>query len=147
MKKEREEKWLALSNEEKNEIIERQRVEEKQKDKERQAKYYQENKERLVAERKEYFQNNKEKIRQKTKEREQTTEHKEKKKMYRQKPEVKQKREDYYNEYREINIEAIRVKQNEKTTCECGSVHRKYDWKTHQQTKRHQQFIESKNQK
>ena len=48
-------------------------------------------------------------------------------------------------EYREANKEKIKLHQNQKITCECGSVHSLVNKIRHSKTKKHMTFISSSN--
>ena len=135
--KERQEKWNALTEYEKRAITEQREAEAKQKDKERQAKYYQDNKAKLSAVHHEYYEKNKDIIIKKCQQYHET--HKEealarsKKWRTENSEKDKERKEEWYKE----NREAVLEKQKEKTSCGCGSTYRKIDWKAHQKTNVH----------
>ena len=73
--------------------------------------YYYDNKDKILEEKKIYYEENKEQILERNK------------------------------KYNENNKEQIAEKQKEKTTCECGSIFRKYDKARHLKSKKHQNYI------
>jgi len=48
---------------------------------------------------------------------------------------------EYMKEYRDSHKEELSIKQSQKMTCECGSIHRISDKSSHLKTKKHQNFI------
>jgi len=77
-----------------------------------QNQWYDDNKDRILDDRKEYYNTNKESILQ------------------------------VRGKYREENREAINVKQNEKVQCECGAVISRCGKSVHKKTKKHQKWVE-----
>jgi len=87
-------------------------------------KYREENKEKIKEHNKEYKENNKEKIKEKGKE-------------YRE--ENKDKRKEYYIQ----NKDKINEQRTEKIECICGSIFRRSDKIQHENTKKHNNYINS----
>ena len=88
--------------------------------------YHLKNKEQLSLKKKEYYLKNKEKIAEKSK-------------LYciNNKEQISQRRKQCYSK----NRERISQKKKQKYTCECGSCLRLNDKARHEQTKKHQNFI------
>jgi hypothetical protein len=84
----------------------------KEQIKEQSQNYYENNKEQIVEKKQDYYEKNKEQIKKKS------------------------------QEYRINNKEQIKNKQNEKITCECGSICSKTSIYPHKKTKKHQKFMQ-----
>jgi hypothetical protein len=65
-------------------------------------------------------------------------------KSYRTEEERKEQGKKDCKKYYEVNKKKIKERQNQKTTCECGSTYTKRSKTRHERTKKHIQFIESK---
>lgn len=90
--------------------------------------YYEDNQEILLKYQKKYQKKNKEKISKKQKE-------------YREKN--RDKIEKYYEEYYEQNKDKILKKQQEKITCECGSILSKNHLSRHKRSQKHIKYVNS----
>jgi len=94
-------------------------------------KFYRENnKDDLNKKRKEYYINNKNKI-------------KEINKLYNEnnKEKIKQKDKEYYEKNKDKIKEKNKERKREKITCECGSITNKSHLRRHEKSKKHLNFI------
>jgi len=122
--------------------------------------WHDDNKEKLLEERKIYYETNKEKIKEQKKEWRDVNKEKikEKAKEYYEenKEKIKEKTKEHYEnnkeklleqkkEYRQNNKEQIAEKLKEKVTCECGSIIRKDTLSKHIKTIKHSKYIILKN--
>jgi hypothetical protein len=114
--------------------------------------YYEENKDKLNEKHKEYYEAHRDEIKEYYKEYYQENKDKlnEKNKEYYEahRDEIKEYHKEYmkgYNkEYYEENKDKIKEKKKEKYTCECGSTLTVGGKATHEKTKKHLNFINSK---
>jgi len=133
--------WRETHKEELKEKNKEWRETHKEQISERHKKYREKNKEQILEDKKQYYEENKEQILEHKKEYYET--HKEQhnkvsKEYYEKNKEAiaKQKKE-----YRETNKEAIAEKNNQKITCECGSVVRYGEKSRHAKTNKHQNYL------
>jgi len=103
------------------------------------------NRDRLLEQKKEYYQNNKQKIINNVKEYSENNREKilEQKKEYYQNN--KQKIINNVKEYRENNKEEINEKRKEKITCECGGVCSDRNISRHRKSIKHQEWLKNNN--
>ena len=105
--------------------------------------YRQDNKEKILEQKKNYYKDNKEQILEKNKEHYEDNKEKilEKNKQYRQdnKEKIKQQKKEYYQD----NIEKHKEKAKEKYTCECGTTFGIYKKNRHYKSKKHQDYIKN----
>ena len=85
---------------------------------------------------KEYYEDNKNKIIEQRKE-------------YQSRPEVNEKIKEYHKKYYQNNKEKLKEyeKNRPKIKCVCGSEHRKADTRRHQKTQKHIKYIEEMKEK
>jgi hypothetical protein len=93
-------------------------------------KHYKENKEKISQQCKKYYEEHKEEIKEKTK---------------KYVEEKKEKIKDYKENWYEKNKEKILQKQKEMITCECGAEVRKAGLAEHYRSKKHNDYVISKN--
>jgi len=105
----------------------------KDKIKERNQNYYQENIDKF----KEYKQDNKDKIKEyNNKYREDNRD-----KLKENREAIKDKKKEYDKEYREANEEAIKANKSEKITCQCGCDVTRSNLATHKKSQKHLNLI------
>ena len=109
-----------------------------------QKEYYEDNKENHLEKCKKYYEKNKEDILEYHKR--YYTENKENILEYQKQYEEKnrEKKREYHKQYREQNREIINEKKREKIICECGSTICRAVIARHQQSKKHQDYMNSK---